>query len=593
MTGTAADAALDEAVRIHRAGDLAQAERIYRRVLDDEPGNARALHNLATIRVARGQLGAARRLLEQALAQAPDWAMPHMTHAGVCLALEDEEAATAAYARAVELDDSLVGAWADLATLHFDAGRHDQALDCSRRALALSPEDPGQLHNLGAVLIKLWHVDEAMDLFRRAAARPDATSRVLSMVLYRLHFARDARQSEILALARRCGRQWMPAGEPPEAPRADPDPARRLRIGYVSGDFREHALAHFIEPLLIHHDRAAFEVHCFDTSPASDRVTERFRGRADAWHAIREMSDEAAAALVRKSGIDILLDLSGHTDHHRLGLFARRPAALQITWMGFMNTTGLPAMDRIVANDTLIPEEEASLYVERPLRLSDSHLCFDPLMPPLPVGAPPALDRGQVTFGCFNRLDKVNPAVVACWARILRAVPDARLMLKTPELDLPPVHRRVSEAFAQAGVDPSRLLLEGGAPREAYCRAMSRMDIALDPFPHNGGTVTCQTLWMGVPVLTLEGREGMIARYGASFLRAVGLGEWIAGDEDDYVRRAVAHARDLPALARIRGDLRDRLLASPAGNGGLFVAQLEEALRRAWRERCASPSPRP
>lgn len=583
------EAILDEAVRLQLAGEVDGAERIYRQVLTLHPDNARALHNLGTVHAASGQLDPARRLVEQALAREPARAVFHATHAKICLTQNDHVCATAAYRRALELDPTLLAAWADLATLHFDARHFDEALYCCRRALELGPEDPGQLHNLAAVLIKLWHIDEALALFRRAADHPTAGPRIVTMVLFRLHFARDGRQKEILALARRFGGLLEPAGGAAPPPLRDPDPERRLRIGYVSGDLREHALAHFISPLLTQHDRSAFEVHCFDASPSSDWVSGRFRASTDAWHDIRGLSDEDAAGLVRHSAIDILVDLSGHTDHHRLGLFAHHSAPVQATWMGFMNTTGLRAMDYIIANDTLIPPGEETFYVERPLRLPGSHLCFDPLMDPPPaVGALPARARGHVTFGCFNKLDKVNADVVACWARILGALPDSRLLLKTPELDIPEVQARVIAAFGDAGVDASRLTLEGGAPRDAYCHAMNAMDIALDPFPYCGGTVTCQTLWMGVPVLTLAGTEGMIGRYGASFLEALGLEDWIAADQEEYVRKAVAFASDLDALKRLRAELRQRLEHSTVGNGAVFVAQLETALRAAWRARCAA-----
>ncbi|MEE8535198.1 MAG: hypothetical protein V3S45_04070, partial [Kiloniellales bacterium] len=316
-----------------------------------------------------------------------------------------------------------------------------------------------------------------------------------------------------------------------------------------------------------------------------DAVTERLRRHTRHWRSIIGLSDEAAAKLVRDDAIDILVDLSGHTRNHRLGLFASKPAPLQASWLGYFATTGLEAMDYILADRHVVPPGEEPLYSEKVLRLPDSYLCFSPPAFDIPVGPLPATASGGITFGCFNSLAKLTPEVVRLWAEILKAVPESRLLLKTRFLDRAQARDRYARLFAEQGVEEARLIFEGTSPRQALLERYDSVDIALDPFPFNGGTTSAEALWMGVPVVAL-GADRFAGRVGESILTTVGLSRLVARGEADYRALAVELASDLDALSKLRGELRGRLLASPLCDGPAFTRGLESAYRNIWHDWC-------
>jgi predicted O-linked N-acetylglucosamine transferase (SPINDLY family) len=289
---------------------------------------------------------------------------------------------------------------------------------------------------------------------------------------------------------------------------------------------------------------------------------------------------------VREDAIDILVDLSGHTGGNRLRLFARKPAPVQVTWLGYVATTGLQAMDYILCDRYLAPVNESDHFVEKPWYLPNTRLCFTPPQDEIVVGALPALTKGRVTFGCFNNLTKMNDAVVALWAQVLHAVPGSRLFLKSKQLNDPSLQRATLSRFAARGVAADRLALEGASSRAGYLAAYNRVDIALDPFPFTGGTTSVEGLWMGVPLITKRG-DRFVAHQGESILHNVGLPEWIATDNDAYVAIAVARAADLSSLAALRVKLRSRLLASPLCDAPLFARNLEAAFRGMWQAYCS------
>jgi predicted O-linked N-acetylglucosamine transferase (SPINDLY family) len=305
-----------------------------------------------------------------------------------------------------------------------------------------------------------------------------------------------------------------------------------------------------------------------------------------AWKSLVGLSDDRAAHRVREDAIDILVDLSGHTAHNRLRLFARKPAPVQVTWLGYPATTGLQAMDYILCDRYVAPANESDHFVEKPWYLPNTYLCLTPPQDEIAVGALPALTKGRVTFGCFNNLTKMNDAVVALWAQVLHAVPGSRLFLKTNQLNDPSLQRATLSRFADRGIAADRLTLEGASSHADYLATYNRVDIALDPFPFTGGTTSVEGLWMGVPVITKRG-DRFIAHQGESILHNVGLPDWIAADNEAYVAIAVARAADLSGLATLRAKLRSRLLASPLCDAPLFARNLEAAFRGMWQAYCS------
>ena len=365
------------------------------------------------------------------------------------------------------------------------------------------------------------------------------------------------------------------------------DSERRLRVGYVSADFFTHPAAYFFEPLLAAHDRTNLEIFCYSAGARSDETTNRLREIAGAWRSIVGMNDETVARIIEADAIDILVDLSGHTAGNRLLVFARKPAPVQATYLGSLTTTGLTAIDYKLTDRFLTPDGTAERFSEELVRLPHCFVCYQPPHGAPPVAALPSSKGGRVTFGSFNNLTKVMPEVVALWSRILRALPETKIILKDRTLADPAQCARYLGLFAENGVEAGRVELLPRTTMADYLAVYDRVDIAFDPFPYNGCTTTCDALWMGVPVITLAGAMSY-SRFGVSLLSNLGLDELIAATPDKYVEKAVALANDRKRLMVLRSELRSRMAASPLCDAKAFAKGIEEAYRRMWRRWCKS-----
>jgi predicted O-linked N-acetylglucosamine transferase (SPINDLY family) len=448
-----------------------------------------------------------------------------------------------------------------------------------------------ELNNEANRLHVQGRLDEAMDQYELAMLLAPEKLWIRSNALYAMNYLPDIEPAEVFAAHRRYAqRVERPAAAARNALPAAPAP-RRLRIGYLSADFREHAVAHFLEPVLAAHDRDQFELFAYSHHTAVDAVTRRMQALIPAWRSIVGVRDEQAAAMVRADGIDILVDLMGHTGLNRLPVFALRPAPVQATWLGYPNTTGLSSMDwRLTDAVADPPGMTEAFHSEKLWRLPEVFSCFQPSAAAPPVAPLPALSTGRVTFGSFNNFAKITPAVLAAWAQILRRVPDASMLLKYRDLDSDFMTRSIRDAFAAHGVDPRRLTILGDDASDAVHHARyNAVDIALDPFPYNGTTTTLDALWMGVPVVTLAGRSH-VARVGASQLTSLGCPQWIAATPQEYADIAAQLAADLPRLAEVRGELRPRMKSSPLTDAPRFTRHLEDAYRGMWLEAHRSTS---
>jgi predicted O-linked N-acetylglucosamine transferase (SPINDLY family) len=364
------------------------------------------------------------------------------------------------------------------------------------------------------------------------------------------------------------------------------DPERRVRVGYLSPDFWSHPVARFIEPILMHHDRRTFEVWCYNAHEPADAVTLRLRGLAERWVDCAALTDEALAARIRADGIDVLVDLAGHTAGNRLLAVARRPAPVTATYLGYPTTTGIEAIRYRITDAHVDPADEPSNNVETPLRLPQSYYCYAEVEETREAAPLPAKLTGRVTFGCFNSSVKWSDEALRLWARVLEAIGGSTLLLKAKDLGKPAIAKRVLERFEQLGVDTRRIVLQGWeASRSDHFAVYDRVDIAVDTYPYNGATTTCEALSMGVPVVTLEGPTHA-SRMGASVLAAAGFPEWIAPTPERYVEICAALAGDLDGLQATRSSLRERLRASPLMDGARFTADLERLYREMWRSWC-------
>jgi predicted O-linked N-acetylglucosamine transferase (SPINDLY family) len=580
------DAQLNLALALQLAGALEDAVAHFREALAIDPERPIPLNGLGLTLAALGRLDEARAALERAVQLNPDFAEA-LDNLGSVLVRQGEAApAIERYRQALAIEPGRAATLTNLSGACLALGRVTEARAALERALMLEPDQPLALNNLGNVLRKEGDVTGAAMHFRRAAElRPDdavAHSNYLSC----LNYLPEYRPAAILAEHRRFAARFeAPLRGAWTRPPNVPDPERRLRIGYVSGDFCAHPMAHSVEPVLSHHDRSQHEIFCYSNNPRSDVVTARLKRHADHWHDIAGAGDASVAELVQSHGIDILVDLSGHTALNRLLVFARKPAPVQVAWLGYVTTTGLAAIDyRLTDAQADPPGASEAHYSEAFVRLPHV-MVFQPAQESPPVGPLPAASGRPFTFASLNHLAKVTPEVVSVWARVLATVPEARLLLGTAGDDA--VRERYAALFAAHGIARSRLAFQPRLPMAEYLALHGDIDLALDPFPYNGGATSCHSLWMGVPFVTLAGDRYM-ARMGASLLHAAGLAELVAKTEVDYVGLAGSLARDIPRLAALRHGLRERLAASPLLDAAGFTRSLEASYRAVWRKWCAA-----
>jgi predicted O-linked N-acetylglucosamine transferase (SPINDLY family) len=518
---------------------------------------------------------------DRAIALRPNDAGAHYDRGVLLRAAHRPEAALASYDRAVALRPDWPELHVNRGNALRDLDRLDEATESFQTAIRLRPGLAEAHANLGACLSRLGFVDEAMACFRTALRIIPAPERPRMPWLMTLNALDTITPAEIARAHRDMAAELARLSPPPRVhPPRIRAPGQPLRIGYVSPDLHTHSVAYFFEPVLSAHDPAAVATVCYHCGTLNDGTTRRLRAAAGQWRNAAVLDDDALAAQIAADRIDILVDLAGHTRGNRLAVFQRKPAPVQVTWIGYPNTTGMDTVDyRITDAIADPPGEDDRLHAETLVRLPHGFLCYRPpdgapAVPPRPIAT---AEPGEVTFGSFNNLTKIGPAVIAAWSRILHRVPRSRLLLKAAGLGSPRARDRLHGEFAAQGVAPERVaLLATTATRDAHLASYGQVDIALDSFPYNGTTTTCEALWMGVPVVALRGNRHA-ARVGASLLHRLGLDDLVAADIDGYVAIACALAADAARVVRLGTELRARMLGSPLCDAAGFVRDLEAA----------------
>ena len=586
-----ADILCDLGVMQRAQGNLAAAEQTLRRAVALDPNLMPALGNLGNALLDQGRAGEAEEVLLRAVGLAPDRPWLRRSLALALLARQDAAGAETQLRQALAHAPDDAEVHETLGALLSQSGRPIEAEQHHRAALPGLKDKARCLSNLAIALQMQARHAETERCYREALAlRPDYPSGHGNL-LFALNYRDDLTPEAIFAEYRRWDAQHARRLAPADPHYAlDRTPGRKLRLGYVSPDFRQHAAALFAEPLLAAHDRGRVELFCYAEVPIEDATTARFRSLADHWRPTSGRSDADVAAMIRQDRIDVLIDLAGHTAANRLLVFARKPAPVQIEYiLGHGYTSGLSAMDAFLADRVLAPPGADALFSERLVRLPRIPLAYRPPDGMPPVAPSPAATNRRVTFGYFGRPERLNECVIAAWSRILKALPAARLVLNSRNFAEAAFRELFAGRFAAHGVTHQRLQLIATAPQPRTWEAYGLIDIALDPFPHNAGTTTIEALWQGVPVVTLAGRP-TVGRFGASILHAAGLDEWITGDPDAYVARAVAAASDRDALARLRPTLRPRLAASPLLDAAGLARGVEQVCRMLWDAWCAVPA---
>ena len=564
-------------------GRLAEAVTAYEAALAAKPDFVVGWVNLGVAQQGLGRLAEAEASYRRALALAPGQAGVHSNLGNVLQSQGRLEAAEAAFQEAIRLDPDFADAWNNLGHLYWRQGDYQRAITQLRHALALNPDHAGAHNNLGNVYNDDLQPLKAVEHLRRSLELAPEQPWTRSNLLFILSYNVLADAEETLA----AHREWDRLHGGAEKARTfvhhnNRNPERRLRIGYVSPDFRAHPVCFFIEPILRHHDPEQVEVFCYAEVKEPDNITRHIQRLAHHWRSTVGMSDEALAGMIHDDQIDVLIDLAGHTANHRLGAFAYKPAPIQATYLGYFTTTGLSAMDYWISDWTLSPRDSVEPSTETVWRLPRCCLVYHAADDAPDVAARDPAEKG-IVFGSFNQISKVSPEAIQLWACLLHEVGNSRLLIKSKQLADETVRLRLREQFAAHGIDGQRLDLRGQTPGYAdHLAVYGEVDIALDTIPRTGGSTTADALWMGVPVVTLAG-DRYIQRLSATMLNAVGLDDLVASTESEYIDKAVSLARDQARLRDLRATLRDRMAASPLCDARDLSRQLEHAYRQMWR----------
>lgn len=602
----------------HQVGQHEWAETLLRQTIAYKPDYADAHCNLGSVLLAQGRRDEAVAQFRHAIMLRPDFAQAYGNLGNALADMQKTKDAIECYMQALTHKPDNTGVRMNLGIAYRDLGLLDQARQCFAELVAIDPYSAEAHNNLGSLLAEQFRLEEAKQSYERAVAlKPDYAealnnlgalyldqgqsekaqayfTRASNMQpdyhvaesnrLFAMHYEDGHSQQTLFDAAVKWGAKHAPQSLALPAAAPDANPAKKLRIGYVSADFMKHPVGYFMLDVLRGHDRAHTEIFAYANQTKHDAMTQEIEALVN-WRNIVRMGDEEAAQRIRADAIDVLIDLSGHTGGNRLRMFAYRPAPVQATWLGYFDTTGVPAMDYILCDPHVLPAALEPYFTEKPLRMPATYLCFTPPEYDISVSDLPMAENGFVTFGCFNKFKKISPPVLECWIEILHKVPGSRLSLNMHVVDDPELLAPLIDPFLRAGIARERLILQQRTTRPELLKRYRQVDVALDPYPYSGGTTTVEALWMGVPVVTFP-QNLFVSRVSESIIVNTGHKEWVAQSREEYIHKAANLVKDAQALAHIRKNLRGELLSSPLCDAKTFVKNLESLYRGAWTNYC-------
>ncbi|MBL9152788.1 MAG: tetratricopeptide repeat protein [Verrucomicrobiales bacterium] len=573
------DTAIQSGLALHQQGKLAEAREIYEGILRTQPDHPEALHLVGLVLHQQGENARAAEVLRRAAELQPGNAAYHYNVGVVLQKLGQDPEAEIAYRQAIALDPAMISAWVNLGNLLVDWGHFGEARDCHRNALRLDVNSAEHHVRLARTLRLIGDIDGAVSHLGVAVALDPADDKAHSALLFTSQYEPGLDATELTRRHVAWGARLARATPLPPAPaRAAADPAP-ITVGFISADFGNHPVGIFVAPLLERlQKRGEIRTICYNDADKEDEFIRRNRRTASEWRDIANTDDDTVAARMREDGVEILFELAGHTEQNRLPLLARRPAPVQVSWAGYVGTTGLEAIDYLLSDAWQSPDGSEGHYTETLLRFPYDYIGYEPPLYAPDPGPLPLLETGYPTFGCLNNPAKINPLTIRLWSRLLREIPAARLILKYKGMDDPVVRHRILGGFAANGVDPNRIEVMGQTSHVEHLRTFRRIDVALDPFPYSGGLSTCEAIWMGVPVVTCPG-EAFASRHSLSHLSNAGITDTIARDGNDYIRIAthlVTHPKDLAAR---REGLREQVNASPLCDLDAFADDFVRAIQ--------------
>jgi len=576
---------LQRAISHHQAGELSEAQVIYQKILKLTPNNADALHYLGLIYYQTGDSESAVTLISKAVTISAT----HLMHSNLGAALQAQgrhDLAVENYQAAIVLKADYADAYNNLGAALQEQGELAESIKTFQKALALNPNDASAQNNVGNAFLAQGNLKEALDCYRSSLKlNPDNLS-THSNLLLALSYYPQCTPQQYLDEARIFGDKVLARVKPytywPSffADRKE----KKLRVGFVSGDFKIHPVGYFLENILKHINPSKLELVAYSVQFKEDELTARIQPYFKQWNIISGLSDELVAQKIYDDGIDILVDLSGHTSKNRLAVFAWKAAPVQVSWLGYFASTGVPGIDFLLTDPISVSEVQRNYFSEKFWYLPETRLCFTSPDSNLTPSLLPAKHNSYVTFGCFQNLSKINDAVIKVWGEIFKALPTARLVLRNKQMSCLEEVENLRLRLSQVGIVPERVKVGCLLAREDYLASYSEVDIMLDTFPYPGGTTTCEALWMGVPTLTISG-DTLLARQGASMMSCVALQSWVVEDEAQYISRAVYYAAHLEQLVDLRCKLREQVSSTALFDAVQFSKQLEEAMQGMWSYR--------
>ncbi len=569
-------------------GEPKRAIFCYQTAVKINPNYAEALNNMGNVLRSLNEYKKAIQCYEKALKKKPDYAEAYYNLGHILHDSGKIEQAVPCYQKAIELMPDYAEAYNNIGYIFKDQGLLSEAILCFQRSIQIDPNFESSFNNMGNALSGQGKLDEAMLCYRNSLTIKPDFAPAHSNLIYCMNFQEDINPIRLFEEHKNWAQQHAHALKSKKHNHHNSKSlGKKLRIGYVSSDFRAHSVSYFMEPLLESHDNRSFKVFCYSDVPCYDSVTDRLSLLADKFRKTSGLPDEDMAKLIKKDRIDILFDLAGHTAGNRLLVFARKPAPIQVTYLGYPNTTGLEEIDYRITDAIADPLDRTdNLHTEKLVQLSSGFLCFKPEIKSPPVSNQPSERSGIITFGSFNQRAKISPKVIKLWSTILTIVPNSQIILKSKELIDTETRKRLIGSFAENGLPPEKIkLLNYISSTYEHLELYNTVDIGLDTFPYNGTTTTCEAMWMGVPVIVLAGKTHL-SRVGVSLLSRVGLDELIAESHDEYIAKAVKLANDPGRLRKYRNSLRNMMLQSVLTNAKEFTQEFEAALKKMWIDWC-------
>lgn len=577
-----------KALKLQEVNELQQAENLYKQILEINPKHIDSLNNLGVIYFKMNKFELAKDVLYKAVKLEPS--AKHYNNLAQVLT---ENEAIESLQQAIKLNPGDPTLYNSLGAVFFTHNNASDALLCYKKAISLNPLYTLALNNIAGILMQQSKYKEAQTYYRSIIKIAHNDILAYKSLLFCLCFDEDAFPDIYLQEAKKLDKIWQKESQPYKDWQVlhNIEHNQTLRIGLVSGDIGNHPVGYFLEGVLSSIDKTKIEFYVYSTRASlnEDETSQRIKSHCKEWHNIRLLTNEEAAKKIHNDNINILVDLAGYTADTGLSVFTWKPAPIQISWLGYFASTGLECIDYFIADPVSVPDEHTHFFSEKLWYLPQTRLCFTPPTPDIfqKIVHPPVIDNGFITFGCFQKINKLNDAMLQNWSSILKHCKGSKIKIKNKQLSDESIKNEFLTRLLTLGFDRNSIILEGGSPRSEYFQAYNTVDFMLDTFPYPGGTTTCEALWMGVPTLTLAG-DTLLSRQGMSMLHCVGLNDWVTHNQHDYINRAIAHANNTNRLQQLRSTLRETMQKSPLANAHLFSQNLESAFMGIWKERIVS-----